>query len=85
MLWKYRRQVLQVIVETGKTLSELANVMTVLPQALVNATVTNDMKHNYMANPIIAKAIRDLEEKFAQRRSGTDSPFWNRTIGSSYD
>ena len=69
---------MQVIVETGKTLSELANVMTVLPQALVNATVTNDMKHNYMANPIIAKAIQDLEEKFAQegrvliRPSGTE-------------
>lgn len=70
--------VLQVIVETGKTLSELANVMTVLPQALVNATVTNEMKHNYMCNPVIAKAIQDLEDKFAQegrvliRPSGTE-------------
>ena len=69
---------LQVVVETGKPLSELAGIMTVLPQALVNARVPNHKKENYMDYPEIARAIRELEEKFAGegrvliRPSGTE-------------
>lgn len=37
---------LQVMVDTGKPLSELAKVMEVLPQALVNAKVANHKKRN---------------------------------------
>ena len=55
---------LQVMVETGKSLSELAKVMTVLPQALVNAKVPNHKKDSYMEYPEIADAIAALEEKF---------------------
>lgn len=70
--------VLEVIVETGQKLSELASVMTVLPQSLVNAKVTNEMKHHYMENKEIALAIEKLEQKFAGegrvliRPSGTE-------------
>ncbi len=39
---------LQVMQETGKPLSELASIMTVLPQALVNAKVANDKKEHYL-------------------------------------
>ncbi len=69
---------LQVIVETGKPLSELAKIMTVLPQALVNAQVPNHKKENYMDYPEIAEAIAALEAKFAGegrvliRPSGTE-------------
>ena len=69
---------LQVIVETGKPLSELASIMTVLPQALVNARVPNHKKEKYMDYPEIAQAIAALEEKFAGegrvliRPSGTE-------------
>lgn len=55
---------LQVMVETGKSLSELAGIMEVLPQALVNAKVTDYKKHKYMEYPVIVDAIRDLEAKF---------------------
>lgn len=55
---------LQVMVDTGKPLSELAEIMTVLPQALVNAKVPNHKKENYMDYPEIAKAIQKLEEMF---------------------
>ncbi|MBQ9134538.1 MAG: phosphoglucosamine mutase, partial [Lachnospiraceae bacterium] len=56
---------LQVIVDTGKPLSELSKVMEVLPQALVNAKVANHKKDRYLEYPEIAKAIDELTEKFA--------------------
>ncbi len=55
---------LQVMVETGKPLSELASIMEVLPQALVNAKVANHKKDRYMEYPEIAKAIDELTAKF---------------------
>lgn len=69
---------LQVMVETGKPLSELAAIMEVLPQALVNAKVANHKKDKYMEFPEIAQAIQDLESKYAGegrvliRPSGTE-------------
>ena len=55
---------LQVMVETKKPLSELAKIMEVLPQSLVNAKVPNHKKDSYMEYPEIAKAIEELERKF---------------------
>ncbi len=69
---------LQVMVETGKPLSELSKIMTVMPQALVNAKVPNHKKENYMDYPEIADAIQKLTDKFAGegrvliRPSGTE-------------
>lgn len=55
---------LQVMKETGRKLSELAEVMEVLPQALVNAKVPNHKKEKFMEYTEIAEAIKVLEEKF---------------------
>lgn len=55
---------LQVLVESGQKLSELASVMKVLPQALVNARVSNLKKEYYMNNSVVANAIAELEKKF---------------------
>lgn len=69
---------IEAIVSSGKTLSQLASVMEVLPQALVNAKVSNIKKDYYMNDKVIAKAIEDLEERFAGkgrvliRPSGTE-------------
>ena len=69
---------LQVMVDTGKPLSELAKVMEVLPQALVNAKVPNHKKESFMEYPEIASAVKELEDKFAGegrvliRPSGTE-------------
>ena len=69
---------LEGMVDTGKPLSELASVMTVMPQALVNAKVPNHKKDKYMEYPEIAKAIDELNSKFAGegrvliRPSGTE-------------
>ena len=69
---------LQVMVETGKSLSELACIMEMLPQALINAKVANHKKDQFMEYPQVARAIKELEEKFAGegrvliRPSGTE-------------
>lgn len=69
---------LEVMVDTGKPLSELAKVMTVMPQALVNAKVPNHKKEKCMEYPEIAGAIDELNRKFAGegrvliRPSGTE-------------
>lgn len=55
---------LQVMKETGRKLSELTEVMEVLPQALVNAKVPNHKKEKFMEYTEIAEAIKALEEKF---------------------
>lgn len=55
---------LQVMVDTGKPLSELAKVMEVLPQALVNAKVPNHKKEKFMEYSDIAEAIAEVEKKF---------------------
>ena len=69
---------LQAMVATKKKLSELAQIMEVLPQALVNAKVPNHKKESYMEYSEIAEAIGELEKKFAGegrvliRPSGTE-------------
>lgn len=69
---------LEVMVETKEPLSQLAQIMEVLPQALVNAKVPNHKKEHFMEYPEIAQAIQELEQKFAGegrvliRPSGTE-------------
>lgn len=69
---------LQVMVETKKPLSELSQVMTVMPQALENATVPSHKKEAYLDYPEIRDAIDQLEKEFAGngrvliRPSGTE-------------
>ncbi|HHW66208.1 phosphoglucosamine mutase [Defluviitalea raffinosedens] len=71
-------QLLSVMKKTGKKLSELASVMEVLPQVLVNAKVSNEKKYSYLENKTVKKAIEELEAKFAGegrvliRPSGTE-------------
>lgn len=69
---------LQVMADTQKPLSELAKVMTVMPQALVGAKVPNHKKESYMEYSEVAEAIARVNEKFAGegrvliRPSGTE-------------
>ncbi|MDK2821883.1 MAG: phosphoglucosamine mutase [Clostridia bacterium] len=58
-------QLLQVMVNTGKSLSELASVMPHLPQLLVNVTVRN--KDAAMENPKLLEAVETVQEKLAGR------------------
>ena len=71
-------QVLKVLKKTGSSLKELAGVMQILPQVLINARVKNENKNSYMEDQDIAAAIEKLEEEFAGkgrvliRPSGTE-------------
>lgn len=55
---------LKVMTETKRKLSDLAEIMEVLPQALINAKVPNHKKEHYMEYAEIAEAVKTLEEKF---------------------
>ncbi len=55
---------LETIVHSGKKASQLAEIMNVLPQSLVNAKVPNDKKNRYMDYPEIASAIEETEKRF---------------------
>lgn len=51
-------QVAAIVKETGKKLSELASIMTKLPQVLVNAKVPNNMKDIHEKDEKIAEEIK---------------------------
>ncbi len=57
-------QMLTVLKVKGVKASELANVMDVYPQVLVNAKIKNEYKNTYMDNEEVSAAIHSLEKKF---------------------
>jgi len=71
-------QLLSVLKRSGKKASELASIMQVMPQVLVNARVNNAKKNNYMDDEVVRKGIEELEQEFSQdgrvliRTSGTE-------------
>lgn len=70
-------QLLNVMKQTGKKLSELAEEVTSYPQKLVNIQVTD--KHNVMSNSAISQVIEEVEKEMGDdgrvlvRPSGTES------------
>lgn len=71
-------QLLSIVKETGKKLSDLAAIMKELPQVLVNAKVKNENKDKYMEDKAIIEMIASLESKLKDkgrvliRPSGTE-------------
>ena len=73
-------QLLSVLKRSGRKLSDLASVMQVYPQVLINAKVKNEYKQEekYMAFPEIRETIARIEAEFANsgrvliRPSGTE-------------
>jgi phosphoglucosamine mutase len=67
-----------VVKHTGKKLSELARVVKVLPQVLVNAKIKNEYKATYMEDSVVAEEINKVTEMFKDngriliRPSGTE-------------
>ena len=57
-------QMLKVLKYRGCKASELAKIMDVYPQVLVNAKVKNENKYSYMENAEIKTAVVELEKKF---------------------
>ena len=73
-------QLLSIVKETGKKLSELAEVFKTLPQTMINAKVKNSNKYSYVDDEVIMSEIKALEDEFKEsgrvliRPSGTE-PF----------
>ena len=69
---------IQAILESGKTASELSSKLKTYPQVLVNAKVSSDKKYDYEKNEEIKTAIEELEKEFSGngrvliRPSGTE-------------
>jgi phosphoglucosamine mutase len=57
-------QLIAVMKETGKKISELASIMSTLPQVLVNAKVDNSKKNKYLDDEIIKEEIEKIERRF---------------------
>lgn len=60
-------QLASVLKRKQKSLSELANVISILPQVLVNAKVSEDKKHCYTQDQQIMEKISSLEEQMHGR------------------
>lgn len=56
-------QLASIVNKSGKTLSELASMMTKLPQVLANAKVPNNMKDIHEKDREIVEEIKKIEEK----------------------
>lgn len=71
-------QFLTVLKKTGKKASELAEIVTVMPQVLYNAKVKQEYKNTYMEIKEISEKIAEIESEFAGegrvliRPSGTE-------------
>ena len=69
---------LRAILSENKKASEVAKVIDIYPQVLINAKVASDKKNDYEKNEEISKAIKELENEFSGngrvliRPSGTE-------------
>lgn len=52
----------EIIKENNKTLKELSNIVTALPQVLENAVIPNDKKNIYLIDEEIASEIKKIEK-----------------------
>lgn len=57
-------QLLSILKRSNKKMSELANVMQVLPQVLKNAKISNEKKHRYMEDELVSRLCQELETEF---------------------
>ena len=60
-------QLLSIVKEAGKKVSELASIFKTLPQVIVNAKVQNTKKYTYSEDKIIMDEIAALEKEFDGR------------------
>ena len=84
-------QVLNIMVESGKKLSELASVMKKYPQVLINANVSKVGKEKFESDKDILEKVRECERKMngdgriVVRPSGTENYIRVMVEGSDID
>ena len=57
-------QLMGIMKETGKKMSQLNNLMSSLPQVLINARVKEELKKTYLEDEEIKKEVEKIEEYF---------------------
>ncbi|MDL2310451.1 phosphoglucosamine mutase [Peptostreptococcaceae bacterium OttesenSCG-928-C18] len=57
-------KIAETMVESGKKMSELNNLMVTYPQVLVNAKVKNENKNSFMEDEVISREVKKLEDTF---------------------
>ncbi len=57
-------QLTQALRDSGKKMSDIASVVKILPQVLVNAKIKNEYKTTYMENKEVADKIAEIEKTF---------------------
>jgi len=57
-------QLASIVLRSGKSLSKLADMVTILPQVLVNARVKDEHKDNIMEDEQVKKHINQLEKQY---------------------
>ena len=84
-------QLLETVVKSGKKLSELAKIMRVYPQVLINVTVTPEGKQKYNNDEYIISAVQQAEMELSGegrvlvRVSGTEPLIRVMLEGSDID
>lgn len=69
---------IEILLKSRKKASELASIVTIYPQVLVNAKVSGDKKYKYLEDEVIKSKIAEIEKEFADtgrvliRPSGTE-------------
>ena len=69
---------IEILLKSKKKASELASIVTIYPQVLVNAKVSGDKKYKYLEDEVIKAKIEEIEKEFADtgrvliRSSGTE-------------
>lgn len=69
---------IQILLEKGKTASELCDIITIYPQVLINAKVDSNKKYDFDKDAVIRSEIENAEKEFAGngrviiRPSGTE-------------
>ena len=70
--------IIKILLEKNIAISKLCDIIRIYPQVLVNAKVSQEKKYDYYKEESIQKAIKNLEEEFANdgrvliRTSGTE-------------
>ena len=69
---------IEILLKSKKKASELASIVTIYPQVLVNAKVSGEKKYKYLEDEVIKAKIEEIEKEFADtgrvliRPSGTE-------------
>ena len=69
---------IEILLKSKKKASEIASIVTIYPQVLVNAKVSGDKKYKYLEDEVIKAKIEEIEKEFADtgrvliRPSGTE-------------